>query len=424
MAETFQLPPIPPIDPDEYTWRQSDTDSSLWQRRACGVEAIVGFQANASKGEYDLFYATTTELHDEELSLHDVKRAARAAWRLLRYEEPQIAGTAAFDGQVKALLQYQLPKNEEEVEQWLDRTILVEASDRTPMAIRDANEEDRKRKNLGASESATIYIAASVPEQSTRLDNTELRILFRINHLFFDGIGFRCMIACFFRGLVAHLPNSSIESEGKLDWNNSVKNLPEPYIKLLLPEQHLSGSDFDASLQDKLATIARGSGGWGMSAKSYIGDGPSKTLWRTFTKEQSQNLVKVVKERLGPSYTITHLGQAALLLALVKMHPPGPDVPTSTVFCCATPINGRRYIQEPYRSYNKPYFPNCQVSGFVLFEDIKNFMQEGDRKDEKTKELLVSAAKQSKDGYAKILNRPHNLASSTSILELFANMMT
>ncbi|KAL8787454.1 MAG: hypothetical protein Q9213_002231 [Squamulea squamosa] len=426
MAGSFQPPPIHPINLHDYTWKQLD-DPSIWQRRACGAEAVVGIQANVSRGEYDLFYAATTELvNDGKRSLQDIQRAARAAWRLLRYKEPQIAGTAAFDGQVRALLQYQVPKDEEEVDKWLDRTIRVEASDRTPMAIRDANEEERKQRNLGPSESATIYIAASVSDESTPLAGAELRILFHINHLFFDGIGFRCMIASFFRELAAQLSNPTIESPSALDWSGSVTNFREAYVKLLAPEQHLSGPEFDASMQDQLGLMARGMNNWGLVAKSNsnAGSGPSKTLWREFTKDQSQNIIKAVREKLGPGYTVTHLGQASLLLAILKMNPPGPDVPTSQIWYCSTQVNGRRYMQEPYKRYEKLYFPNSQANGFVIFEEITSYIQEGSRQDSKTKELLSRAAKQSKDGLLKAISRPHNLATATPIMEMFATIMT
>ncbi|KAI4128141.1 MAG: hypothetical protein LQ338_002878 [Usnochroma carphineum] len=423
MGEAFQLPPLPPIDLNEYKWKPSDSDPSLWQRRACGAEAIVGIQENMAKGEYDLFYAVTAELLDKKRSLHDVELAARAAWRLLRYEEPQIACMPASDGQVKALLQYRAPRDEEEVKAWTERTILVEASDRSPMEIRDTHEEQRKQKNLGASESATVYLAATVKDESTPLEGTELRFLFRVNHLFFDGIGFRCMIASFFRGLAAQLSNQSSTSDATLDWSKSAENLPPAYINLLVSEQHTSGPEFVTSLQQQAGSLMRGVQNWGLDPKSYTGDGPSKTLWRSFTKEQSQQLVQAVKQRLGPGYTITHLGMSALLLALLKMHPPGPEVGNDRIWQCSTPVNARRFLREPYQSYQKLYFPLCQANGFIIFEDIKSYAQGGERQVDKTKELLAKAAEQAKDGFAEILNRPHSVAIGTTIMEMVAGMM-
>lgn len=258
MTEAAQLPPLPPLDLDSYKWKQLDTDALTWQRRACGPEAIVGIQEKMANGEYDLFYATTVELHTSKHSLQDIKLAARTVWRLLRYQEPQIAGSPASDGQLKALLQYRVPENEEEVDKWLDRTILVEASDRTPMAIRDTNEEERKKNNLGASESATIYLAASVPDDTSPLGDTELRFLFRINHLFFDGIGFRCMIASFFRSLAVELAKGSSTTSDTLDWTKSAENLRPACINLLVPGQHTSGPEYDKSLQEQVGSLMRG----------------------------------------------------------------------------------------------------------------------------------------------------------------------
>lgn len=423
MAEAAQLPPIPPLDLESYKWKQLDNDPLIWQRRACGAEAIVGIQEKMANGEYDLFYATTVELHTNKHSLQDVKLAARTAWRLLRYQEPQIAGTAASDGQLKALLQYQVPKNEEEVTSWLDRTVLVEASDRTPMAIRDTQEEERKKNNLGASESATIYLAASVPDEAISLGNTELRFLFRINHLFFDGIGFRCMIAAFFHGLATELAKGSSTAGDNLDWKKSAENLRPAYINLLVPEQHTSGPEYEQSLQEQFGGLMRGLNNWGLEPKSYIPDGPSKTIWRTFTLEQSQQIVQAVKQRLGKGYTITHLGQSALLLALLKKNTPGPDIGSDRIWLCTSPINARRFIQEPYSSYKKPFFPLCQANGFVIYDDIKSYAQEGKREDAKTKELLTRAAKVTKDGYATVMDRPHAVAVGTSVMEVITGMI-
>lgn len=75
-------------------------------------------------------------------------------------------------------------------------------------------------------------------------------------------------------------------------------------------------------------------------------------------------------------------------------------------------------MQEPYKSYQKPYFPHCQVNGFVVFDEITNYVQRGHRgKDAKTVELLMSAAKQSRDGFEKTTNLPHIMAVMVPIAE-------
>ncbi len=135
-------------------------------------------------------------------------------------------------------------------------------------------------------------------------------------------------------------------------------------------------------------------------------------------------MVNAVKEKLGPGYTLAHLGQAALLLAMVGTIPRGPTVAAPRIWYCPTAINGRRYLQEPYRSYQKLYFPNCQASGFVIFKDTEKYMQDGARQDFKIKEHLLRAAKESRDGFSKVTDRPHILAISTLIMEDLAKIMS
>lgn len=244
-------PPRTSVNLNYYNWGQYSPDPFIWLRRACGAEAIPGLRRRPEvRGGYDLAFATVTGLIVKAHSPQSINRAVRAAWRLLRYEEPQIAGTAAFDAQLKGVLRYQVPKDEEEVELWLDRTVWVETSDGTRV--------DGKQKNRSAPESATVGIVVPMQDQSTPVAGALLRFHFSINLLFFDDVGFRCMIASFFQGLVAQLSNTNTISHSVLDWSKSVDNLREPYVKLLAPEQNFSGAEYEASKQDHLTAMARG----------------------------------------------------------------------------------------------------------------------------------------------------------------------
>lgn len=63
--------------------------------------------------------------------------------------------------------------------------------------------------------------------------------------------------------------------------------------------------------------------------------GSSDTLFITFTKEQSETMATAVPQRLGPGYSIIHLGQAAFLLAQIKLKP--DDIPVSSRESTFTP---------------------------------------------------------------------------------------
>lgn len=74
-------------------------------------------------------------------------------------------------------------------------------------------------------------------------------------------------------------------------------------------------------------------------------------------------------------------------------------------------------MQEPYKSYRKPYLPHCQIIGLVGFDEVTNYVQRGHHTKAKTLELLIKAAKQSKDGYEKTCNLPHIMGMSVPIAE-------
>ncbi|KAI4111758.1 MAG: hypothetical protein LQ339_000215 [Xanthoria mediterranea] len=399
---------LPLADPDDYTWRQAGDNSPLWQRRLCGAEVPIAELCNG----ISLISARVDGIY----CLQDVKRAARAAWRLLRYDEPHIAGNAVREAHGRVLLQYRIPKDEEEVESWLDRTILVEASSETTMAVRNVYREDWKKTSLGALEAASIYFVAAVQDMLTPLNGTRLRILFDVYSLFYDGIGFRCMIASFFRGLAAQLSTSDAVSHNKLDWNKSTDNLREACVKLLAPEQYVFGPISNESIKKMWTGRSPDFCIYPMLvAETPATWGSSETICITFTKEQSEIMATAVPQRLGPGYSIIHLGQAAFLLAQIKLKP--DEIPVSSHWCCFTAINGRPYMQEPYKSYRKPYLPHCQIIGLVGFDEVTNYVQRGHHTKAKTLELLIKAAKQSKDGYEKTCNLPHIMGMSVPIAE-------
>ncbi len=145
-----------------------------------------------------------------------------------------------------------------------------------------------------------------------------------------------------------------------------------------------------------------------------------KTLFWTFTQEQSQAIVASVKSNIGNNCTITHLAIAAVMLALVKTNPPrGDNAPN--IYVTPSSINGRQWMKEPYSSGKVPYLANAQANGVVAFENLKDYVQApGQESVEKTRKLLVRAATAAKAEYARCLNRPNQLAISIPTMEMFA----
>lgn len=158
---------------------------------------------------------------------------------------------------------------------------------------------------------------------------------------------------------------------------------------------------------------------------SENGEGIPQTLFHTFSKEVSQSITASVKTVLGPGQTITHLAQAAVLLALVNANPPhGDDVPEKVLYLCPSPINARRLMREPFASGEKQYFPISQCNGAIVYENIRDYVQPpGHESEAKTRELLVKGAKVAQKDYARCLNRPNQAAISIPVMELVATMI-
>lgn len=98
--------------PEKYKWKQSDTDATLWQRRACGVEAVIGIEASNEPGHSDVFLSATVQLHSSSHTLSDVTEAARRAWLKLRFNYPQIACLSGYDGEPNCSIQYRAPQDD------------------------------------------------------------------------------------------------------------------------------------------------------------------------------------------------------------------------------------------------------------------------------------------------------------------------
>jgi hypothetical protein len=105
--------------------------------------------------------------------------------------------------------------------------------------------------------------------------------------------------------------------------------------------------------------------------------GAPSTEFQTFTAAESQAIVQAVKPRLGPGYTISHLGQAATALALLKVNPIPNDVSGVPSIIMPLPVNGRRFLKDEYM---QGQYGACQAGAVVQFHDAKSFAVDDDDK--------------------------------------------
>lgn len=134
------------------------------------------------------------------------------------------------------------------------------------------------------------------------------------------------------------------------------------------------------------------------------------TEWYTFNKAESKAIIRAVKTRLGPQYTISHLGHAATVLALLKAKPLPAGTPDSTALIMPLPVNGRRFLRDEY--VDKQYGA-CQAGAVVEFKNLKSWaVDESDT--EAVKAALERGCKHVKESYDYWLSKEFQVALGVS----------
>lgn len=134
------------------------------------------------------------------------------------------------------------------------------------------------------------------------------------------------------------------------------------------------------------------------------------TEWYTFSNAESAAMIRAVKTRLGSQYTISHLGHAAMVLALLKVKPLPAGSPDGTTLITPLPVDGRRFLRDEY--VDKQY-GSCQAGAIVEFENLKSWaVDESDT--EAVKSMLERGCKHVKESYDYWLSKDFQLALGVS----------
>lgn len=170
-------------------------------------------------------------------------------------------------------------------------------------------------------------------------------------------------------------------------------------------------------LMSELKLIAGLQASWGLPITN--GTGVPRTEWYHFTKTQSAAIIRAVKTRIGPQYTISHLGHAATVLALLKARPlPAHD--TTTNLNTALPVNGRKYIRDHLteddflqNEHAHVQYGSCQAGAVVEFPNLAQWtVDESDNA--AVSSALEGLARHVKQSYDYWISKPFLLALGVS----------
>jgi len=142
---------------------------------------------------------------------------------------------------------------------------------------------------------------------------------------------------------------------------------------------------------------------WGLSINNTVGI--PRTDFATFTAAESIAMIESVKKRVGPEYTISHLGHAAMVLALLQIQPVPSNMGDTAYLCSPLPVNGRRYLMDPSATRYGP----CQAGAVVQFPNLGS--GNVDKNDSKAvKQTLERGCEHVKEGYDLWLKNDYQVA--------------
>ncbi|KAB8235866.1 15-O-acetyltransferase Tri3 [Aspergillus alliaceus] len=405
-----------PLNPAEHRWRQSKIDPRITERRAVGVESFLGRKNANYMGQNDLRIRVELSVSNTTPSLATLKEKLEATMMEMRFLHPESACTLAWDKViVPPLLQYRSPESQEAAKKWAQGIVHVQATTDNALDLWE-DIENRRRSNPQPENPITVHILANVADVDSPLPvDTIVDMLFRMNHVYWDGVSARAFVGDVLRTFSKTLA-ADYEVPG-YEWGKETANLNIPILDALKPGVECSGDAFTADRSELLKAFGEGHADLG--TRPHTGPYKPRVVTHVFAPKECSAMIKAIKSRLGPKYTITHLGQAAVTQAMLEINPPSPDLPESAAFVTPNSINGRRWMDN---AYAPTYYAACLANGVVKFNNVKSLIIDPSDKPAMIQALTKGAedAKKSIDFW---LSKPHHLPVGINVHNLSAEFV-
>ncbi|KAI1880213.1 hypothetical protein JX265_001834 [Neoarthrinium moseri] len=403
------LPSIPRLDPAAFRWQSSPDDPRAVQRLALGTEAWVGLREPNSRGQYDNYLNTTLRVEAPGLSLAHLDRNIVSALTHIRFHHPEVACTAVWNSGDNGPphIKYIPPTSAAAASQWARDAVTVRITSLTGLQV--AAEVARLRYTSTKPRSIpslTISVVASVSGEEEPLEKgTRVDILCHFNHIFWDGISSRVLMGDLLRRLGEQLNAADNElAASHYAWGTETAMLSEPVLDACRVDVGTLGDSFEKTRDEFILSLINSGSSWGLPVTNTVGE--PRTIWHSFTPEESQTMKATVKSRLGQGFTLTHLGHAAMVLALLQVCPLPLDVPESVALASPLPVNGRRYLRQEHAERR---YGSCQAGAFVQFAPLRAWaIDNGDT--EAVRTALENLCRHTKDGYDYWLKNEFQLA--------------
>jgi hypothetical protein len=432
---------FPPLNPDHYQWKQSK-NSSGWERPALAAETMW---IHKPKEYQQLFLAASLTLL-RPVNRYKFSSAARNSWIRLRYETPDIDVTAKMTEEGHAYMYAHVLQNHAEAAQWCRETLFLDNAQQAVgfRALKNKLLQDQAAVE-GTSPVSILLVTINDGDDVVR----KVELILNVVHQITDGIGIRILLSKYLYILAKNALKSDMSQETSMaDWGENSKLPTTPWICSLNEDQIFSGPEYEEAvswnqklMQEKMVShlpstpffyhsffltgeIQYENVGLGLLRKP---ESSQMHHFITFTQSQSNKILHAIKTILGSEANITHLGHAAMVLALLR-NAPVPElqlVSKNTVLYSPCWINGRRYIRntDAQLPATKSYIPICQTFAPIIFPNLRDLVLHCTATQVEMKSKLLVACGIAKEQYRNIKRTKSIMPESVAVLEFMGSEM-
>jgi len=175
-----------------------------------------------------------------------LKSAAKIAWRFLRFEVPELTANGQSDKDGRAFMRYQTTRSEDEVNEWINRTISFHQG-RDGLDFEGLREKLLLRKQVFDSDPVSLLLYSELEPDEGSV--SRLHVMLDVDHEVTDGIGTRILFGKYLTLLAKSLSISPGVNQDEIDWAGSSQNLSPPWISIMDEEQVTSGPKYEEKVQ-------------------------------------------------------------------------------------------------------------------------------------------------------------------------------
>lgn len=243
-AGSLPLSTMTPLNPSLYNW--TSPLPGIYRRPALSTEALW---STRPKELHEIFVTAKLTFSTPSTRVA-LRTAAVRAWRLLRFEVPELGlNVAVQDGEI--FLEYRVI-GEEGISDWMSRTFFFNNAGEGGKYGFEGLRGDICSRKEGEDMAGVLLDFNGLREEWNGdlglIDS--MYVILNVDHQVSDGIGTRILMGRFL-DLFAWCVGDGVEDENLLVWEESGKNLSKPWIGMLDGKQKLEGGGFEEVAEKK-----------------------------------------------------------------------------------------------------------------------------------------------------------------------------